>query len=59
MVAVAASLLTAAYHMLKHGVASRELGADHFERHDTAKLAKRLMQRLRGVGLAVEVRPAA
>jgi hypothetical protein len=44
--------------MLKHGVASRELGTDHFERHPTAKLAKRLVQPLHGLGLAVEVRPA-
>jgi hypothetical protein len=46
MVAVAASLLTAAYHILKHGVEYRDLGADHFERRDKAKLAKRLIQRL-------------
>jgi transposase len=59
MVAVAASLLTAAYPILKHGVEYRDLGADHFERRDKAKLAKRPMQRLRDLGLAVDVRPAA
>ena len=58
MVAVAASLLTAACHMLKHDVEYRDLGADYFERRDKAKLAKRLIQRLHDLGLAVEVRPA-
>lgn len=58
IIAVAASILTAAYHMLKHGVDYRDLGADHFDRRDKAKLAKRLIARLHDLGLTVEVRAA-
>src|SRR5207302_1990322 len=58
VLAVAASMLTAAYHMLKHDVDYRDLGADHFDRRDKAKLAKRLIARLHDLGLTVEVRAA-
>ena len=58
ILAVASSMLTAAYHMLKHGVDYRDLGADHFDRRDKAKLAKRLIARLHDLGLTVEVRAA-
>ena len=59
IVAVAASMLTAAYHMLKDGADYRDLGPDHFDRRDKSKLAKRLVRRLEDLGLTVEVRPAA
>jgi transposase len=58
ILAVAASMLTAAYHMLKHDVDYRDLGADHFDRRDKAKLANRLIQRLHTLGFAVEIRAA-
>jgi len=58
IIAVTASMLTAAYHMLKHGVDYRDLGADHFDRRDKAKLAKRLIARLQDLGITVEVRAA-
>ena len=58
LLAVAASMLTAAYHMLKHDVDYRDLGADHFDRRDKAKLAHRLIQRLQALGFAVEARAA-
>jgi transposase len=58
VIAVAASMLTAAYHMLKDGVDYRDLGGDHFDRRDKAKLAKRLIARLHDLGLTVEVRAA-
>jgi transposase len=58
IVAVAASMLTAAYHMLEHGLDYRDLGADHFDRRDRAKLAKRLVTRLQNLGFVVEVQPA-
>lgn len=58
IVAVAASILTAAYHMLKDGVDYRDLGADHFDRRDKAKLARRLIARLHDLGLTVEVKAA-
>jgi transposase len=58
IVAVAASILTAAYHILKHGVDYHDLGGDFFDRRDKAKLAKRLIARLHDLGLTVEVRAA-
>lgn len=58
ILAVAASMLTAAYHMLKHDVDYRDLGADHFDRRDKAKLAQRLIQRLHALGFTVEARAA-
>jgi hypothetical protein len=58
ILAVAASMLTAAYHMLKHDVDYRDLGADHFDRRDKAKIAHRLIQRLHALGFAVEARAA-
>jgi transposase len=59
IVAVAASMLTAAYYMLRDDVPYRDLGADHFDRRDKAKLTRRLVRRLQDLGLHVEVRPAA
>ena len=59
IIAVAASILTAAYYILKHDVTYQDLGADHFERRDKAQIAKRLVRRLEDLGLVVEVRPAA
>jgi transposase len=58
ILAVAASMLTAAYHMLKYDVDYRDLGADHFDRRDKPKLANRLIQRLHELGFTVEVRAA-
>ena len=58
VLAVAASLLTAAYHMLKHRVEHRDLGPNHFER-DKDVQAHRLLRRLKALGLEVTVKPAA
>jgi transposase len=58
-VAVAASILTAAYHMLRDGVPYRDLGPDHFDRRDKTKAAQRLARRLRDLGYAVELKLAA
>src|SRR5262245_60987506 len=59
VLAVAASMLTAAYHMLKHSTDYRDLGLDYFDRRDKAKLAKRLIARLHDLGLVVDIRAAA
>ena len=59
ILAVAASILTAAYYILKDGETYHELGADYFERRDKAHIARRLIRRLEQLGLSVEVRPAA
>jgi transposase len=58
VLAVAASMLTAAYHMLRDDADYRDLGADHFDRRDKTKLAKRLIARLHDLGLVVDVRAA-
>ena len=58
VLAVAASMLTAAYYMLRDSADYRHLGADHFDRRDKAKLAKRLIARLHDLGLVVDVRAA-
>ena len=59
VVAVAASILTAAYHMLRDGVPYRDLGPNHFERADTARLAQRLARRLKDLGYEVHLNAAA
>ena len=59
ILAVAASILTAAYHMLQNGTTYQDLGADHFDRRDKARITKRLIRRLEDLGLSVEVKPAA
>ena len=41
--AVAASLLTAIYHMLKTGTVHHDLGADHFDRRSVESKTKRLV----------------
>ena len=59
ILAVAATMLTAIYHMLRNSTPYHDLGGDHFDRRDKARVAKRLIRRLQDLGLAVEVRPAA
>lgn len=59
IIAVAASMLTAVYHMLTTGEVYRDLGSDHFDRRDRAKIARRLVKRLEDLGLTVELRAAA
>ena len=59
VVAVAASILTAAYHILRDGVPYRDLGGDYFTRRDKAKVAQRLARRLKDLGYDVELRVAA
>jgi transposase len=59
ILAVAASMLTAAYHMLRDGVEYQDLGPDHFERRDTSKAINRLVRRLQDLGCEVELKHAA
>lgn len=58
IVAVAASMLNAAYYILRDGVPYRDLGPDHFTKRNPEHAAKRLIKRLEGLGFAVEARPA-
>lgn len=49
-IAVAHSLLVIAYEILKHGVEYHELGANYFDRLNPARLSRRLVKRLEGLG---------
>ena len=55
--AVAASLLTAIYHMLKSGAPHRDLGADYFDRRSPEAKAKRLVTQLAKLGFEVQLQP--
>jgi transposase len=57
IIAVAASMLTAAYHILRDAVPYKDLGAEHFNRRNKEYSAKRLQKRLEALGFAVELRP--
>ena len=59
IVAVAASMLTAAYHILRDGVPYRELTGSYFDARDRTKLTKRLIRRLADLGVQVDIRSAA
>lgn len=47
IMAIAASMLTACFVMLRDEVPYKDLGAQHFDRDDTAKTISRLVKRLR------------
>jgi transposase len=59
IMAVAASLLTAINHMLKHGTRYQDLGLKHFDRYATDRQKARLVKRLADLGYAVEIKPLA
>jgi len=50
ILAVAASMLTAAYFMLRDGVPYQDLGPGHFDRRQRDKTIQRLIRRLRELG---------
>jgi transposase len=58
VLAVASSMLSAAYFMLRDGVEYHDLGLQYFDQRDKERLAKRLLQRLRDLGVNVEVKAA-
>src|SRR5262249_51449158 len=57
--AVAASMLTAVYHMLKDGTQHQDLGANHFDHRSTEIRAKRLAAQIAKLGFQVQLRPLA
>jgi transposase len=59
IVAVAASILTTIYHMLKDGTTYQDLGGDHFARRSTDQQKNSLVKRLANLGYAVELKPLA
>jgi hypothetical protein len=54
-------MLTAAYYILANGTTYAEPGADYFDlgANPNSLLTRRLIKRLEGLGVTVEVRPAA
>jgi transposase len=52
--AVAASILTAAYHMLRDGTLYHDLGPDHFSRRAKGDRAARLVRQLTILGYTVQ-----
>jgi len=59
IIAVAASILTAVFHMLSHDVPYNDLGAAHLDRLDKARTARRLVRRLENLGFSVNLTEAA
>ncbi len=59
IIAVAASILTAAYFMLSRGTDYHDLGPTSLERGDRQKVARRLVRKLAELGFQVDLRDAA
>lgn len=59
IVAVAASMLTGIYYILRDGDEYRELGGHYFERLDRTKTTQRLVKRLRDLGYRVQLEEVA
>ena len=55
ILAVAASMLTAAYHMLRDGVEYHDLGPDHFSKQDHTRIIRRLLTRLADLGCPIDL----
>ena len=55
VVAVAASILRAAYHMLLNGEVYEELGPDHVDRRREERVVKSMLRRLDGLGFDVNI----
>lgn len=58
VVAVAASILTAAYYVLRDHVPYRELGADYFDQRSRTSVVRRLRHRIEALGYRVELQQA-
>ena len=57
--AVAASLLTALYHMLKDGTCHRDLGSGYFDKRAPETKVKRLVSQIAKLGFEVTLQPIA
>ena len=56
--AVAASMLTAAYFMLRDETDYRDLGGRYLEHRDKHRVTQHLLRRLQNLGVVVEVKTA-
>jgi transposase len=54
---VAASMLTAIYHMLKDGVEHRDLGSGHYDRRSIGQKAERLVAQFAKLGFKANFKP--
>lgn len=59
IMAVAASMLTACFFMLRDDVPFHDLGPDHFDRVDKSVKVRRLMHKIRELGFEVELKQCA
>jgi transposase len=59
IMAVAASMLTAIYYMLRDGVAYNDLGPDYFDRLDHGKLLRRLVRKIEDLGYDIDLKRVA
>jgi transposase len=57
LVAVAHTLLTIIYHILRDHQPYRDLGSTYFDEHDRAALERRFVRRLEGLGFQVILHP--
>ena len=57
--AVAASILTAIYHLLKDGTEHRDLGVAYFDRRPAEVKVNRLVASLKKLGFTVQLQPIA
>jgi len=55
--AVAASILTAAYHMIAEGTFYQDLGADHFKTRVKPNQIKRLVAKIQSLGYKLRSSP--
>jgi transposase len=58
IVAVAASILTVVYHMIREGTPYTDLGVNYFDERNRAGAARRLVARLQNLGYNVQVTEA-
>ncbi len=58
IVAVAASILTIVYHVIRDGTDYRDLGANYFQTRDRSKVARRFVARLQQMGYNVQITEA-
>jgi transposase len=59
IIAVAASILTAIYHMLQDGTTYQDLGSNHFQNRSKSRQTLRLVKRLTDLGYEVALKPLA
>jgi transposase len=59
ILAVAASLLTAVYHMLQRDTEYQDLGPDYFQKRNSGRTTFHLVRRLERLGYAVQLKTAA